>query len=955
MRSRIIAIGLLLASLTGMVMAQSGQDLYQRGLGREQLGDYEGAIKIYERVVREFSSDRALAAKAKLHLGDSLMKQGEARGLEVLNDVINNHKDQTEMVASARLMVTARATWAGPNTSDGGDLRLETLFTKDPYSFAISPEGRRVVYQASVSGKNQLWLHDLDTRRNEPLLGTEGAAEFAFPFWSPNGKSIGFFADGKLKRIDIAGGPATVLADAAWNRGGAWSKDDVILFAPFDSGPLYSMPARGGALTAHAPDDAIRRQFPQFLPDGRRFLYATDTRWMVGNLDSSTSQPFRAMSPAVSEGPWVPWAVVAAPDRLFREGPGFAMATLLNLETLQTRPLSGDASRVTGAIGQPVIDGKGSFSASAAGPIAYRKDVAIQRSLIWRDRQGRNLASFDLPLGATRDLRLSPDGNTAIFRSSSAGDILLAKDLFLLELQSGFAAPRMFVHGSLGDGGAWSPVWSPDGTQVVLSRRQGSSFNLFTNRTADVDNALAKLASPEVKFASDWSEGFLLYERISPVTGADLVAAPVDGGEPAAVAATAAMESAGRFSPNGQWVAYQSNADGRYEVYVQPFPGSLDSRVRVSNGGGTSPEWRHDGKELYFLSSENRLMAVPVAVNGQMISLGKPAALFSSPLPDDSTYASAPDGRFLINAPTTRSAPPIYVVSNWTPPTAAANTAAEPQTEIALLDRQGKRLRSVITPGARTVLALSPDGNRVSLLGSNQTLWTIDLHTSVRTQIATAVTSAPVWSPDSSGIAYVANRAPNPPGLYLLTLNGVSVEKLLYAPVTQRGVMNWAMEGRFILMGMGVNWALLPTTGESRQPIPILPLSLAAPRLSPNGRFVALVSNEGASAQVWIRQVATRAGEPVVDDMRWKVSTEGSVGMVRWRADGNELYYLALDGRVMAVSITTAPEFQAGTPRMLFQAPPGFPIMSLSGAFADVSADGERFVFAMPAPAAPPR
>jgi Tol biopolymer transport system component len=947
--------GLMLVCLTGLVMAQNGQDLYQQGFGQEQLGDFGGAIKFYERIIREFAADRALVARAKVRLGDSLMKQGQARGLEVLNDVINNHKDQEELVASARALVSARAGWAGSNKASGGDLRIDTLFTKDPYSFAISPDGRSLVNQASVGGKNQLWLHKLDTGTQAPIGGTDGASEHSFPFWSPNGKSIGFFADGKLKRVDIAGGPATVLADAPFNRGGTWSKDDVILFVPFEGGPFYTVPAGGGPKVAITPDGAPRRQFPQFLEDGRRFIYVADTQWMVGNLDSGTSREF----PALRLGSV--WGVFAPPDRLFYYGQGLAMAALLNLETLERRPLAGDLSRLTGAMPGPLFDGKGPFSASAAGPIAYRKEVAIHRSLIWYDREGRRLSTFDLPLGSTRDLRLSPKGDRAIFRSSSALDHVMGKDLFLLDMKPG-ASPRTFSQGTAyaGGGGAWSPVWSHDGNQIALSRRQAASYDLFTQAATAIDGAGLKLWSDEVKFATDWSEGFLLYERMSPTTGADILASPLENGDPVPVAVTSAMESAGRFSPNGQWIAYQSNAEGRNEVYVQRFPGSPSSRLRVSIAGGTSPEWRHDGKELYFLSADNRLMAVSVAASDQNLVLGKPAALFTSPLPEDSTYAPAPDGRFLINAPTTGDAPPIYVVTNWTRPTAAPIDSSGPQSEIVVLDRQGNRLRSVFTPGPRTVLSLSPDGSRVSRFrpGGSQggTMWTIDLQSSAHTQIASGgVTSAPVWAPDAKSVVYVANRGSGP-SLYAMALDGVSTEKLLYAPVIARGAGNWAMEGRFILIGVGNDWSLLPTTDDSRKPVPIFPVgNFGPPRLSPNSQFVGHLSDEGGSSQVWVRRVATPEGTPVRDGMRWKVSTEGSVGMVRWRSDGNELYYLTLNGWVMAVSITTTPEFKADPPRRLFRVPPGFPMeIANSGIYADVSADGEQFVFAMPE-ATPPR
>jgi Tol biopolymer transport system component len=666
---------LFLVCAVTLALAQTGDTLFGQARAAELAGEVLGAMTLYERIVRDFPSNRPLVARALFQLGELNERLNEpVRSREYFQRLIKDYAD------------TDAGTRAKTRLAAAGVTRVEikTPYSDDPYNFALAPDGRSIVYQATVGGKAQLWLHSLDTGNAAPLPGTDGAKTWTLPFWSPDGKSVGFFADGKLKRVDIAGGNAKELADAPWPYGGTWSSDGIILFTPFQIGALYTVPTAGGPRTALTPEDDLPRRWPQFLPDGRRFLFAHGTLptvaggWQVGRLGSPNEM--QLLSVGISA------VLFAPPDRVLGLSGLSLVARLIDLQSLTVGPLS--------YVGGPVANfatAKNAFSASATGLAAFRAGGGIPRTLQRRERQGRVHSSVELPPGTTDEIRLSPDGRYVMLKSGP-NDGFYNKPLWLMDLVAG--SGRVFETRPIGNSNFF-PVWSPDGTQIAKSHGQPPHFNVISQPFNSGGAPTRVLFSPETKWGCDWSvQGFFLYQRVSPgETRADLLAARIQIGDrivedkPGApdspnasaipVAVTPAMESCGRFSPDGRWIAFQSNERGRNEIFVQPFSEAPpDPRQRVLIGSGTSPEWRGDGRELFFLSEENRLMAIPVTFSpdGRSIELGKAAALFSAPLPGGTTYAAFKDGQqFLFNTPTGSAAPIVIVPYDPTVPTTPPN------------------------------------------------------------------------------------------------------------------------------------------------------------------------------------------------------------------------------------------------------------------------------------------
>jgi len=526
---------------------------------------------------------------------------------------------------------------------------------------AISPDGRQVVFSATTGGKTQIWLRPFDSETAQPIAGTEGGR---YPFWSPDSRSIGFFAEQKLKRIGIAGGTAQTLADGGSDNtstyGGTWNADGTILFAPSNLAPIYRIPATGGKAVEATRLDAPRQlahRFPQFFPDGRHFLfYATGAAGVqgvyVGSLDSLDTQRLFDADTA---------AVFAPPDHVLFVRQETLFAQRLNLEGLQ---LVGDPFPVTErVVVNPNNFASVALSASAAGPLAYRTAIPEPRQLIWVDRSGRQLGTVGDPDTAEPgNIRLSPDGRTVALNRRVGGNT----DVWLIDTARG--VPRRFTFDAAVDQGA---IWSSDGSRIAFhsSRKAGGLYDLYQKPVAGAGAEEILFESSENKNIHDWSvDGrFVLFANQSPKTARDLWALPLGGDrKPFVVVQTGFEENVARFSPDGRWVTYQSNESGRNEVYIQPFPGA-GRNWQFSTKGGINAQWRGDGQEIFYLAPDNRLMAsrVTFAANGTIVEAGTPVALFT--MRPGSQYAAAPDGqRFLINMPLEDAAtPPITVVMNW--------------------------------------------------------------------------------------------------------------------------------------------------------------------------------------------------------------------------------------------------------------------------------------------------
>jgi serine/threonine protein kinase len=545
--------------------------------------------------------------------------------------------------------------WRRPAEAPEMRVDVATPSTPDAMSFALSPDGQQLVFVASGGGRPRLWLRSFSANSSQPLMGTEGAS---FPFWSPNSRSIAFFADGKLKRLDIGGAPQ-ILADAGLGRGGAWSPDGVILFAPNGGGPLMRIPAAGGspvASTKLLPEQTSHR-FPRFLPDGRQFLFlATGPEKVrgtyIGSLDSRESNFLADIEGAVSYLP-SGWLLSV------RQGTLFAWPF-----DISRRQVSSDPVTVADPVGYDTISTTNAVSVSASGLIAYRSGMATRRQLKWFDRSGRVLGvAGPTDESDLADPELSPDGTRIAIDRNVENNI----DIWLLD---GARRTRFTFD-------PWQeaiPIWSPDGSRIIFRSGRRGGLDLFQKPSNLAGSDESVVESGQLKLPTDWSRDnrFILYVTTDPKTSADMWVLPVGKGQqPYPFLNTAAEENAGKFSPDVKWVAYQSNETGQFQIYVRSFP-NPGAKWQVTTAGGTQPRWAANGKELYYVSPDGKLMAVPIVAKDTIIEPGEAVPLFDPQIANARTsayraqYDVSRDGRFLVNVSVEDSAAsPITLLLNW--------------------------------------------------------------------------------------------------------------------------------------------------------------------------------------------------------------------------------------------------------------------------------------------------
>ena len=519
-------------------------------------------------------------------------------------------------------------------------LEIVTPAAEDPLSLAISPDGRSVVFQAGREPP-RLWLRPLDSHEARPLPGTDGAR---YPFWSPDSRSIAFAADGVLKRIDLASGLVRTLANRG-PVGGAWNRDGTIIIGS-GIGPLYRIPADGGATeqTTNLLPGQITQRWPQFLPDGRRFLLFSlgtpDVRGVyLGSLDDTR---IRRISDRESG------YLFMAPSHVLFARQGALWARRLTGDEVSVDPeFVPVAPKVLVHAG---VFGYTALSTSSAGSIAYRASAG-ETQLVWLDRTGRRLSTVGQPDDSQMTLdHLSQDGRFAAVTRAIGGNT----NVWILDTERG--VPRRVTF-EVSD---FSAVFSPDGGRIAHEANGNRERTLVYERRSDGTGGEAVLlAEPEDEFhnPSDWSlNGQYLLFHVATTTESDLRALPLFGErKPFDVARTPFAESNGRFSPDSRWVIYESTESGRAEIYIQPFPGP-GPKSQISVGGGTLPRWRRDGRELFYIAPDNRLMAVTVSLRGSSVEVQPPRTLFA--LPSRSRYEPAPDGqRFLVRAVLSEASP----------------------------------------------------------------------------------------------------------------------------------------------------------------------------------------------------------------------------------------------------------------------------------------------------------
>jgi serine/threonine protein kinase/Tol biopolymer transport system component len=525
---------------------------------------------------------------------------------------------------------------------------------------ALSPDGRTAAFVASASGKYWLWIRPLEGAAARLIAGTEGAA---FPFWSPNSKSVAFFAGGKLLRVDLNGGTPVVICDVNAPRGGTWTGDGRILYG-IQSAGLFQVPESGGTPSPLTTYDAARGEtrhyWPQALPGGR-FLFSVTSEKPdnTGIYVASFNKPSERIRllPTDSQALYAPGAEGKS-YLLWLRG-GTLVAQELNHGALS---LVGEAHTLTDPVGTVNTLTAMNVAVSATGLLLYSASNASSQ-LIWVDRTGKLLGV----VGATAEygpFRLSPDRRRIVASLDRPG----STDLWLIDVERGVPSP--FTSGPR----RTFPVWSPDGGTILYS---GGNRNLFRKRSSGAEGEQPLSRSPDIQIVTDWSRDgrWLLYYEISPQTQRDLWILPAtpDGNglseaTPKPYLRTQFNEVWGRFSPEipPRWVAYQSDDSGRLEIYIQSFP-EPHGAIRISTAGGEYAQWGADASELYYVSADNKLMAVSLKIGANSVEPSTPRELFPISTLQVAGSPYNPDGqRFLVRAtPPGQAAPSLTVIVNW--------------------------------------------------------------------------------------------------------------------------------------------------------------------------------------------------------------------------------------------------------------------------------------------------
>jgi Tol biopolymer transport system component len=522
-----------------------------------------------------------------------------------------------------------------------------------PAGITVSPDGTHVVFVASnAEGRRELWVRSLEADRPELLTGTEGAST---PFWSPDSRSIGYFANGKLYRIDVAHGRPQQLCDVRETRGGAWNRDGVILF----SGPegLGRVSAQGGtpsqATKVDAKEEAHR--WPYFLPDGRHFLFLADAQTTenhhirIGSLDSQETQ---ILFTAVSRIAYAP------PGYLLYVNQGALVAQPFDARNLK---VNGDPTTVAEHIAEVGENHEFDFSVSENGVLAYQSG-SDKSQLAWYDRTGKKLNDVGEP-DRYASVNLSPDGGRAILGLLDPDG--RQSDVWLLDLSRGAKARVTFDPQSDGD-----PIWSPDGKHIVFtSNRVGDGhIHLYDKsvNTAGNEEALPGASADDVP--TSWSpdgQNILFMRFQNDVRASIWLLSLADRQMKPLIQSPSFDQGGAEFSPDGRFIAYASMESGRVEVYVQTFPLS-GQKWPISSGGGALARWRNDGKELFYLTQDGKVMSADITAGFEKIVTRQLFQVDIKQAPG-SPYAVAPDGsRFLINTPAEAGNPaPMVVVLNW--------------------------------------------------------------------------------------------------------------------------------------------------------------------------------------------------------------------------------------------------------------------------------------------------
>ena len=515
----------------------------------------------------------------------------------------------------------------------------------EPYNFAVSPDGSRLAFVAmGPDGQDTLWVRSLSASGAQQVSGTE---DTSFPFWSPDSRRIGFFAKGKLKEVDIASGTVEVLADALEGRGGTWNNQGTILFAPEISGPLLTISERGGVATRATKisrsGSGQAHRWPSFLPDDKHFLFTVDwsspddslqNGMYLGSLDSTDT---KLISSELSGNVY------------------FVSGYLLYVQerSLMAQPFDTGKLQTTGPAVPVAAEelekhtgfSESGFSVSRNGLLIFQSEADSASRLVWYDSAGKELGQ--IPESGYQDPNISPDGR---FLAVSSDDDHNGKYFIrVYDLKRGLST-RLTNSGRDED-----PTWSPDGRRIIFGATAGLNIPI-SQVPADGSGSPQVLLNGNRVMPCDWSaDGHLVFMDFS--TGVPSL--KIYSAKDQKVTPFAARGAEAQFSPDGRWMVYTG-------ISVQPFPGP-GPRTQISNVTSSQPRWSHDGKQIFYVQPDRKLMAV--SFDSRSGTAGVPRVLFQTrivaPNYDWFQYSVAPDGRFLINSLPTDRPSPLTQVANW--------------------------------------------------------------------------------------------------------------------------------------------------------------------------------------------------------------------------------------------------------------------------------------------------
>ncbi|MEP6472027.1 MAG: hypothetical protein ABJC28_08410, partial [Acidobacteriota bacterium] len=529
-----------------------------------------------------------------------------------------------------------------------------TIFNPIDGPVALSPDGRQMAFAANdPDGSGWLWVHSLDSMQPHKLEGTGDPYD---PFWSPDGRFVGYGAPGGLFKFEVPAGPAQKIADMADGRGCTWNRDNVILFEKSGASPIFRVSAAGGPIEQVTRLDSSRGEVahwrPQFLPDGKHFLYLArceplqNSGIFVGSLGSRETRRVADLD--------VP--------AYFAE-PGYLL--FVRDKVLMAQPFDPKGRRVEG---EPVIVGRdvqyvatwgsAAFSTSDSGVLVYQGASPATRQLAWLDRSGKPIAKFGSEAEYADDPRISPDESRVAVKR--VDPTTRSADIWVLDVR-GIGSRFTFDAARESD-----PVWSADGKRLFFSSNKAGIGDLYVKDASGTGSDTLLLKSDRWKEPLDASPDgrWLAFRVADPAHALDIWLLSLSGdGKATPLIATPFTENALRFSPDGRWIAYESNETGRREVFIQPFPGT-GQKWQVSTNGGASARWMKGGRELMYFEVPEMRKVVEISTTPSF-QASTPKDLFATPRAQGS--AATRDGqRFLFNMPAAQTAPtPMTLVLNW--------------------------------------------------------------------------------------------------------------------------------------------------------------------------------------------------------------------------------------------------------------------------------------------------